>query len=119
MLTLLCCTGVWATGDYALNQDGEGNYLIGSAKDLKEFAAFINSGGNPAVNAKLTADIDLAGDADNQWTPIGKSANRYNGTFDGQGFTIKNLYYKQQVQAVAFSDSNIFSLWSGHVRGLS
>ena len=100
MLTLLCCTGVWATGDYALNQDGEGNYLIGSAKDLKEFAAFINSGGNPAVNAKLTADIDLAGDADNQWTPIGKSANRYNGTFDGQGFTIKNLYYKQQVQAV-------------------
>lgn len=95
MLTLLCyCTSAWA-----LDQDGEGYYLIGLVQDLKEFAILVNNG-TTSANAKLTADINLAGDADNQWTPIGTNANRYNGTFDGQGFIIKNLFYKQQVQGV-------------------
>ncbi|MBQ3247632.1 MAG: hypothetical protein IJB08_06280, partial [Alistipes sp.] len=37
---------------------------------------------------KLTTDIDLAGE---EWTPIGNSANKFQGTFDGQGYSIKNL----------------------------
>jgi hypothetical protein len=73
--------------------------LIGTAEQLRNFAALVNSGVKNA-NGKLIADIDLAGDDDNQWTPIGTDANIYNGTFDGQGFTIKNLYYKQQVEGV-------------------
>ena len=73
--------------------------LIGTAEQLKNFATLVNSGVTNA-KGKLIADIDLAGDDDNQWTPIGTDANKYNGTFDGQGFTIKNLYYKQQVEGV-------------------
>ena len=74
-------------------------HLIGSAQELKDFATLVNNG-TTSASAKLTADIDLAGNANNQWTPIGTDANRYSGTFDGQGFTIKNLYYKQQVEGV-------------------
>lgn len=85
---------------FALKQDNEGCYLIGSARELKDFATLVN-GGTVNVNAKLTSDIDLAGDEDNQWTPIGTSTNKYNGTFDGQGFTIKNLYFVQQIENVA------------------
>ena len=73
--------------------------LIGTVEQLRNFATLVNSGVTNA-KGKLIADIDLAGDDDNQWTPIGTDANKYNGTFDGQGFTIKNLYYKQQVEGV-------------------
>ena len=46
----------------------------------------------------LTQDIDLAMDTDSGpvpalWTPIGVKGNKpFEGTFDGKGFTIKNLY---------------------------
>ena len=44
MLTLLCC----CTGGWALELDGEGNYLIGSVQDWKDFAAIVNNGTNTA-----------------------------------------------------------------------
>jgi len=96
MLVFLTTTGAWALG-----QPVGGYYLLGSAEDLKAFATGVNNGtiANPA-NARLTADINLNGDNANQWTPIGTSTHMYSGTFDGQGFTIKNLYYKQQVEGV-------------------
>lgn len=37
----------------------------------------------------LTADLDLSGYA--SWTPIGTSADPFDGTFDGQGHVISNL----------------------------
>ena len=84
-----------------LPHDVDGYYLISSAADCIAFANAINDGMiAPTSNAKLTTNIDLAGDANNQWTPIGTETNIYNGTFDGQGFTIKNLYYKQIVPNV-------------------
>ena len=61
-------------------KDADGNYLIGTAAELAWFAA---NGSN--ANAKLTADIELAGNA---WTPL----NKFYGIFDGQGHVIKNLY---------------------------
>ena len=69
--------------------------LIGTAQELKNFAAVVN-GGNTTANGKLIAPIDLAGSETNQWTPIG-AGTWYNGTFDGQGFTVSNLYYHQAV----------------------
>lgn len=78
--------------DYELQQDGEGNYLIGSAYDWKFFAAIVNSGTNPAANAKMTADIDLGGDQ----THIGDNNNlsyAYRGVFDGQGHKLNVNYY--------------------------
>ena len=55
-----------------------------------------------SASAKLIADIDLsefchAKDAakntdELSWTPIGNSGNKYQGTFDGNGKIIRNLY---------------------------
>ncbi len=46
--------------DYTLQQDGEGNYLLGSAYDWKLFATLVQT--TPTANAKMTADIDLGDD---------------------------------------------------------
>ena len=94
VLLLIVTQGAWA-----LNTDTDGYYLIGSAQDLKDFAALVNSG-NTAANGKLIAPIDLQGSNEYQWTPIGTWSSPYNGTFDGQGFTISNLYYKDEKEGV-------------------
>lgn len=63
-------------------------YLIETADDLKAFRDKVNGGATTAC-AVLTADITL--DKSETWTPIGSSKNKYNGTFDGQGYTISGL----------------------------
>jgi hypothetical protein len=76
----------------SLDQDAEGYYLLGSADDWKDFAAIVNSGTNPAANAKMTADIDLGDDQ----THIGDNNNlsyAYCGVFDGQGHKLNVNYY--------------------------
>ncbi|MBQ7691059.1 MAG: hypothetical protein IJT30_07725 [Muribaculaceae bacterium] len=65
-----------------------GAYTISSAAQLAGFAQEVNAGNSYAgKTVKLEANVDL----DNQeWTPIG--LNKYfEGTFDGQGHTVKNL----------------------------
>ena len=59
LLTLLL--GI-SSGAWAIEQDTDGYYLIGSVQDWKDFAAIVNSGTNTAANAKMTADIDLGDD---------------------------------------------------------
>ena len=63
-------------------------YQIVTADDLKAFRDKVNGGATTAC-AILTADITL--DKSETWTPIGSSKNKYNGTFDGQGYTISGL----------------------------
>ena len=63
-------------------------YQIATADDLKAFRDKVNGGATTAC-AILTADITL--DKSETWTPIGSSKNKYNGTFDGQGYTISGL----------------------------
>ncbi|MFR9661665.1 MAG: hypothetical protein SNF60_06335, partial [Rikenellaceae bacterium] len=44
----------------------------------------------------ITEDIDLEGDAENQWDPIGaktSSDTQFTGTIDGDGHTISGFYY--------------------------
>ncbi len=81
MLTLLCC----CTGAWALDQDGEGYYLIGSVQDWKDFATLVQT--TPTANARMTADVDLGDDQ----TMIGTSTP-YQGTFDGKGHTLTINY---------------------------
>ena len=76
-----------ATAADELTKDANGVYQIGSAEDLAGFAALVN-GGTANVSAVLTADIDLG---NKPWTPIGVSGAPFNGTFDGNGYTIYNL----------------------------
>ena len=77
-------------------------FEISSAAELAWFCDYVNKG-NVKASATLTENIDLAEfchAADDtkyttelSWTPIGNSYNnRYQGTFDGNGKTISNLY---------------------------
>ena len=88
-LCLLAVMTVMGSSAWALDQK-DGVYQIGSLEDYLAFASLVNTpadkGGNPAANAVLTADIDLGNDV----TMIGTQApDYYQGTFDGQGHTIK------------------------------
>ena len=78
------------TSAKALEQDGSGNYLIGSVQDWKDFATFVET--TPTANAKMIADINLGTDQ----TVIGSDVNGgtlyYQGTFDGQGHTLTIAY---------------------------
>lgn len=73
--------------NFHLNGDYAGYYAIADKEDLQAFAAKVNAGEN-AVNAVLTADIDMTGE---DWTPIGDTNDGYTGTFDGNGHKISKL----------------------------
>ena len=81
------CKNCGAADPSFVTPDAEGFYPISNATELVWFAYMVNNG-NPGMNAKLTADIDLKNVT---WTSIGTDANRYCGTFDGQYYRIKNL----------------------------
>lgn len=74
----------------------KGEYLISNAAGLKWVADEVNKYSNyehpfEGKTIKLMNDIDLNG---MEWTPIGDyrfSANRFCGTFDGQGYTVSNF----------------------------
>ncbi|MGN0585377.1 MAG: GLUG motif-containing protein [Ruminococcus sp.] len=89
-----------------------GYYEIANAGNLYWFAQQVNIG-NTEINAVLTKDItvnsnllssleyDAEGNVTNgenftSWTPIGNGSNKYNGTFEGQGFTVSGLYFNDE-----------------------
>ena len=68
--------------------EDNGSYTVTSADGLMNVAELVN-GGKTDINITLDTDIDLTG---KNWTPIGTSfSNKYTGTFDGGGHTIKGL----------------------------
>ena len=77
-----------AAKDLGYTIESNGSYTVTSADGLMNVAEIMN-GGKTDINITLTADIDLTG---KNWTPIGTSfSNKYTGTFDGGGHTIKGL----------------------------
>ena len=86
LLTLLLLAVGFTTGAWALTQDTDGYYLIGSAQDWNDFATHVET--TPTANARMTADIDLGDDQ----TMIGTSSAKYQGTLDGQGHTLTINY---------------------------
>ena len=84
----------------------DGYYEISNNKELCWFAAKVNTE-DPNVNARLMNDIDMV--KAYSYTPIGKDPNnKYNGTFDGQGFRIKNLTIDNDVK-----EQGLFSVCNG------
>ena len=86
------------------NGSADKPYKISTAAELAWFRDQVNSG-YTTISATLTKDIDLAEfchakdgtkyTKEVSWTPIGNSdniENMYQGTFDGNGKTIRNLY---------------------------
>lgn len=96
-----------STDKYDVNGDGKKDavYEISNTGELVWFRNHVNSG-NTSANAVLVNDIivnknllsdtaDVIGAIEHVWTPIGTSNAMYNGTFNGQGHTIRGLYCMQ------------------------
>ena len=77
-----------AAKDLGYTIESNGSYTVTSADGLMNVAELVN-GGKTDINITLDKDIDLTG---KEWTPIGTGySNKYTGTFDGGGHTIKGL----------------------------
>ena len=105
-----------------LQQDADGNYLIGSVLDWQEFAELVNTGTNTAANAKMTADIDLGDDQ----TMIGSGSINamdgagnvvFKGTFDGQGHTLTVNYNNSETFVAPFRFIFGATIKNIHVKG--
>ncbi len=74
--------------------DDESEFVINNAEDMKEFAKLVNSKkvSFAGKTIYLGNDINLGCDEDNIWSPIGTSATKFEGTFDGNNYTISGLY---------------------------
>ena len=118
------------SGEGRVLKQVNGEYQIGSAEDLREFADKVNNGQIRAdADAVLTDDINLNPNMDisedgtvttgnpDQWTPIGSDSNSYRGTFDGNGKTISGLY----IDSSSANDQGLFGYvgTGGKVQNLS
>uniref|UniRef100_UPI0034E97B76 GLUG motif-containing protein n=1 Tax=Ruminococcus flavefaciens TaxID=1265 RepID=UPI0034E97B76 len=110
-------------------------YQIGTAGELYWFAYKVNNDNSNfgSARAVLTADItvnsnllgsmtfDAYGNVSNgtrftSWTPIGNSVfNAYSGTFDGQNYTIRGLYFNDST----VNDVSLFGYNNGTVKNVS
>jgi flagellin-like hook-associated protein FlgL len=72
----------------------KGTYSISSASELAKLATMQNAGLiTKDSEFVLGNDIDLSDYSDGEgWACIGNDTNRFCGTFDGNGYSIKNLY---------------------------
>ena len=76
-------TPVTADKTVDVGVDVSGTFPIATKDDWKEFCGVVNNGVT-AVDAKLTADVNLGTEV--VW--VGDDYNQYGGTFDGQGHTL-------------------------------
>ena len=97
--------GAWAQTPPSKGDGKVGNpYIITKAEELAWFRDQVN-GGNKKICAKIADNVEVidlknfchAADAskkidEQSWVPIGNSNKPYQGTFDGNGKTITNLY---------------------------
>lgn len=68
-------------------------WQIANLAQLEAFRNSVNNGENYNGDyIKLTADINLGGGSNNQWTPIGRYNASFEGTFDGDGHGITGFY---------------------------
>ncbi len=112
IVLLGCSAGAWA-----IEQDSDGYYLIGSVQDWKDFAALVQT--TPTANAKMTADVDLGDDQ----TRIGDVAGneygaKFGGIFEGQGHTLTVAYnITGQNMCAPFTKTNGATIKNLHVAG--
>lgn len=116
---------VW-DGSSVSEPENDGDiYTIDNSSELAWLAAAVN-GTLQQTKAEETAPQTFAGktfvlntdvDIDGQeWTPIGNSTTNFKGTFDGNGFTVKNLV----VNGGSASNKGLFGVTSdGEVKNLT
>ena len=90
-------------------------YSIYSPCELAWIAEQVNGSVDFAGKTiKLMNNLDLGGETDQNWTPIGTDAARFRGTFDGQGNTIKNLYVD-----LPGGNAGLFGYNTGEIKNLT
>ena len=102
-------------------------FMLKTAEHLAWFRDYVN-GGHPSACAKIADDvkaIDMStvchkADTEKQvaelsWTPIGNIDIQYQGTFDGNGKTISNLY----INATSSYNAAFFGVTNGSIRNLT
>ena len=82
----------------------ESPYQITNAEELKWFRDTVNNG-KTKIHARLLHDIDLKNDI---WVPIGTKENPYNGTFDGNAYTIRNFWLGNHAKQEGISEKGLF-----------
>ena len=92
-------------------------YEIATAAELAKFRDIVNGANGERMSnyacAKLTADIDLAGES---WSPIGDAPPGFGffGTFDGQGHVIGGLSVNRQDSSGNNVFAGLFSVIDNH-----
>ena len=89
-----CTIGGWTDGggesgtaeDLGYFIQDDGSYTVYNANGLLAWNEAVQS--DLSLNLTLTEDINMKG---KEWTPVGNSGQTYNGTFDGQGYSITGL----------------------------
>lgn len=114
LLTLLLLVCGMTMGAWALEQDGDGYYLLGSVQDWQDFATLVET--TPSAKARLTADISLGDDQ----TKIGSVSTPYQGTFDGQGYSLTVAYVETDASSeyvAPFIRISYATIQNLHVKG--
>ncbi|SHK98458.1 InlB B-repeat-containing protein [Fibrobacter sp. UWB12] len=89
LVLLLSAASAWAVSLSDFEYSG-GAYLIKTGDQLNNLATYVNAGNTTkGVTFKLTANVTAAG----TYIPIGNPNHVFNGTFDGNGKSIR-VYYK-------------------------
>lgn len=85
-------------------------YVISTAKQLKKFAKSVDEYNYSGCYVSLGANIDISG---SDWDSIGNDGAPFDGTFDGNGYTISGLTLGSEQQAYTpTSDETIIGLFS-------
>ena len=84
----------------------ESPYQIADAAQLRAFAASLSEHIDyTGTYVALSGDIDIS---DAEWTPVGDSSYVFNGSFDGQGFTVSGMTIGSKEQAKALEQGEIY-----------
>jgi len=127
---------VWnGTANTAWNNNVQVEFTITTAEELAGLRQLVNAGTNDFRNktVKLGANIMLNSTTNWQnwtttppartWIPIGTNNNRFNGTFDGAGFTIQGVYisnandYQGLFGGVGAGTIKNLKVTSSHIKG--
>ena len=79
-------------------------YQITNAEELAWFRDTVNNG-TTDIHARLLRDIDLKNVI---WEPIGTKEKPYNGTFDGNAYTIRNFWLGNHAKQEGISEKGLF-----------
>ena len=86
-MLFLRCGGQFASGSGTAADP----WIITNATHLGNVRNYVGAS-HAAKHFRLGGNINLNGSASNQWVAIGTSANTFQGTFDGTGYTVRGVY---------------------------